>query len=219
MDIKQILRDAIDSKVAEILKEEYGIEPPKLLNNAGVTAHVEKIGCDDDPLDWTPIPSDEQGKDPNYQVTLLDSGEDYEGVIDFIASKVQADPTYANALVDHAPSVIITGLCKEAAVDISNELAKLGAGSSVESVIPTGTTSKHVYQLVLTNRSSGVHREDIANIVEQIEGSKSYADFVLTSNAPLVIARGLNYFTAVELKKSIVDKGGDVAIEEITKID
>lgn len=289
MDIKQILRDAIDSKVAEILKEEYGIEPSKefadkllkddqdygdyqirltsvgdhkirvvkvvfnnmdvdlktakslvdqapsvispcltferaieivkLLNNAGATAHVEKIGCDNDPLDWTPIPSDEQGKDPNYQVTLLDSGEDYEGVIDFIASKVQADPTYANALVDHAPSVIITGLCKEAAVDISNELAKLGAGSSVESVIPTGTTSKHVYQLVLTNRSSGVHREDIANIVEQIEGSKSYANFVLTSNAPLVIARGLNYFAAVELKKSIVDKGGDVAIEEITKID
>lgn len=289
MDIKQILRDAIDSKVAEILKEEYGIEPSKkfadkllkddqdygnyqirltsvgdhkirvvkvvfnnmgvdlktakslvdqapsvispcltferateivkLLNNAGATAHVEKIECVDDPLDWTPIPSDEQGKDPNYQVTLLDSGEDCKGVIDFIASKVQADPTYANALVDHAPSVIITGLCKEAAVDISNELAKLGAGSSVESVIPTGTTSKHVYQLVLTNRSSGVHREDVANIVEQIEGSKSYANFVLTSNAPLVIARGLNYFAAVELKKSIVDKGGDVAIEEITKID
>lgn len=27
MDIKQILRDAIDNKVAKILKEEYGIEP------------------------------------------------------------------------------------------------------------------------------------------------------------------------------------------------
>lgn len=80
-------------------------------------------------------------------------------------------------------------------------------------------SSKHVYQLVLTNRSGGVHREDIANIVEQIEGSKPYANFVLTSNAPLVIARGSNYFAAVEIKKSIVDKGGDVVIEEITKID
>lgn len=29
MDIKQILRDAIDNKVAEILKEEYGIELSK----------------------------------------------------------------------------------------------------------------------------------------------------------------------------------------------
>lgn len=89
----------------------------------------------------------------------------------------------------------------------------------VEGVIPTDTTSKHVYQVVLTERSDSVHREDIANIVEQIQGSKSYANFVLTSNAPLVIARGLNYFAAVELKKSIVGKGGGVVIEEITKID
>lgn len=109
-------------------------------------------------------------------------------------------------------------LSKEFA-DKHKKLIELGAGSSVKSIIPTGTTSKHVYQLVLTDRSSGVHREDIANIVEQIEGSKPYANFILTSNAPLVIARGLNYFAAVELKKSIVDKGGDVVIEEITKID
>lgn len=88
----------------------------------------------------------------------------------------------------------------------------------VEGVIPTDTTSKHVYQVVLTERSGGVHREDIANIVEQIQGSKSYANLVRTINRPLVIARGLNRFGAVELKKSIVDKGGDCVIEKITKV-
>lgn len=29
MDIAQVLRNAIDNKVAKILKEEYGIETPK----------------------------------------------------------------------------------------------------------------------------------------------------------------------------------------------
>lgn len=29
MDIRQVLRNAINSKVAKILKEEYGIETPK----------------------------------------------------------------------------------------------------------------------------------------------------------------------------------------------
>lgn len=205
MDIGQVLRNAINSKVAKILKEEYGIETSKeiadklpkdnqncedyqirltnvgdhktrvvkvvfnsmdvdlktaktlvdqapsvispcltfehaaeivkLLNDAGATAHVEKIGCDDDPLDWTHIPPDEQCKDHNYQVTLFDSGDGYEDVIDFIASILMIEPSYANALVDHAPSVIKTGLCKEAAIDINKDLLKLGASSSVEKVV------------------------------------------------------------------------------------
>lgn len=91
--------------------------------------------------------------------------------------------------------------------------------SNTKEAVSKDQDSSCTYQAVLTERSGGVHREDIANIVESIHGSKSYANFVLTSNAPLVIARGLNYFTAVELKKSIVDKGGDVVIEKITKID
>ena len=198
MNIEQMLRDAIESKTAKILKEEYGIEMSKEIADK--------------------LPKDDQDCG-DYQIRLTNVGDHKIRVVKAVFNSMDVDLKTAKTLVDHAPSVIITGLCKEAAVDISNELAKLGAGSSVESVIPTGTTSKHVYQLVLTNRSSGVHREDIANIVEQIEGSKPYANFVLTSNAPLVIARGLNYFAAVELKKSIVDKGGDVVIEEITKID
>lgn len=88
----------------------------------------------------------------------------------------------------------------------------------VEGVIPTDTTSKYVYQVVLTKRSGDVHREDITNIVKQIQGSKSYANFVRTTNGSLVIVRGLNRFGAVELKKLIVDKGGDCVIEKITKV-
>lgn len=110
MNIEQMLRDAIEHKTAKILKEEYG-------------------------LDWTPIPPDEQGKDPNYQVTLLDSGDGYKDVIDFITSILMIEPSYANALVDHAPSVIKTGLYKEAAIDINKDLIKLGASSSVEKVV------------------------------------------------------------------------------------
>ena len=221
VDLKtaKTLVDQAPSVISPCLTFERATEIVKLLNDAGATAHVEKIFCDDDPLDWTVIPPDEKDERPVYQVTLLEAGANREDLIKFIASILMIEPSYAEALVDHVPSVIVTGLCKEAAVNINKKLIELGAGSSVESVIPTGTTSKHVYQLVLTDRSSGVHREDIANIVEQIGGSKPYANFVLTSNAPLVIARGLNYFTAVELKKSIVDKGGDVVIEEITKID
>ena len=78
--------------------------------------------------------------------------------------------------------------------------------------------SSCTYQAVLTERSGGVHCEDIADIVEQIQGSKTYANLVRTTNWPLVIARGLNHFGAVELKKLIVDKGGDVVIEKITKV-
>lgn len=159
VDLKtaKTLVDQAPSVISPCLTFERATEIVKLLNDAGATAHVEKIGCDDDPLDWTIIPTDEQ---PDEQ-----------------------------------------------------------ADSSVESVIPTGTTSKHVYQLVLTNPSGGVHREDIADIVEQTEGSKPYANFVRTSNAPLVIARGLNYFIATELKKLIVNKGGDAVIEETIKVD
>ncbi len=91
--------------------------------------------------------------------------------------------------------------------------------SNTKEAVSKDQDSSCTYQAVLTERSGGVHREDIANIVESIHGSKSYANLVRTTSWPLVIARGLNYFAAVELKKSIVDKGGDVVIEEITKID
>lgn len=90
--------------------------------------------------------------------------------------------------------------------------------SDVKEAVSKDQNSSYTYQAVLTERGGGVHREDIANIVEQVQGSKTYANLVRTTNWPLVIARGLNHFGAVELKKSIVDKGGDVVIEKITKV-
>lgn len=140
MNIEQMLRDAIESKTAKILKEEYGIETPKL-NDAGATAHVEKIACNDDPLDWTPIPPDEQDDQdeqdecPVYQVTLLEVGENREDLIKFIANARMIEPSYAEALVDHMPSVIVRDFTKKAAMTIVAELTKLKADSMLERTV------------------------------------------------------------------------------------
>lgn len=142
MNIEQMLRDAIERKAAKILKEEYGIELSKefadKLNDAGATAHVEKIFCDDDPLDWTPIPpneQDDQDERPVYQVTLLEAGENREDLIKFIANVRMIEPSYAEALVDHMPSVIVRDFTKKAAMTIVAELTKLKADSMLERTV------------------------------------------------------------------------------------
>lgn len=208
MDIGQVLRNAINNKVAKILKEEYGIETPKeiadklskddqdygnyqirltnvgdhkirvvkvvfnnmdvdlktakalvdqapavispcltferateivkLLNDAGATAHVEKIVCDDDPLDRTIIPPDEQDdqdEQPVYQVILLEAGVNRENLIKFIANARMIEPSYAEALVDHVPSVIVRDFTKKAAMTIVDELAKLNASAMLERTV------------------------------------------------------------------------------------
>lgn len=157
-----MLRDAIERITTKILKEEYGIETPKeiadklskddqdygnyqiRLTNVGdhkirgATAHVEKIVCDDDPLDWTVIPPDEQDDQdecPVYQVTLLKAGENREDLIKFIANARMIEPSYAEALVDHVPSVIVRNFTKKAAMTIVAELAKLKADSMLERTV------------------------------------------------------------------------------------
>lgn len=211
MNIEQMLRDAIESKTARILKEEYGIEMSKeiadklskddrdcenyqirltnvsdhknrvikvvfnsmdvdlktaktlvdqapsvispcltferateivkLLNDAGATAHVEKVVYDDGPLDWTVIPPDEQGDQdeqdecPVYQVTLLEAGANREDLIKFIANARMIEPSYAEALVDHVPSVIVRDFTKKAAMTIVAELNKLKADSMLERTV------------------------------------------------------------------------------------
>jgi large subunit ribosomal protein L7/L12 len=225
MNIEQMLRDAIERKTAKILKEEYGIELSKELTDK--------------------LPED--GSDcEDYQIRLTNVGDHKIRVVKAVFNSMDVDLKTAKTLVDQAPSVISPCLTFERATEIVKLLNDAGATAHVEkigcdddpldwtvippdeqndqdkqdeSVIPTSTTSKHVYQLVLTNPSGGVHREDIADIVERTEGSKPYANFVRTSNAPLVIARGLNYFVASELKKLIVGKGGDAVIEETIKVD
>lgn len=163
MNIEQMLRDAIERKTAKILKEEYGIELSKEFadklpkddqdcgdyqirltnvgdhkNDAGATAHVEKIVCDDDPLDWTVIPPDEQDdqdEQPVYQVTLLEAGENREDLIKFIANARMIEPSYAEALVDHIPSVIVRDFTKKAAMTIVAKLTKLKADSMLERTV------------------------------------------------------------------------------------
>lgn len=134
-------KDLVDEAPAVIspcLTFERATEIVKLLNDAGATAHVEKIGCDDDPLDRTTIPPDEQDdqdEHPVYQVTLLEAGKNREDLIKFIANTRMIEPSYAEALVDHMPSVIVRDFTKKAAMTIVDELAKLNASAMLERTV------------------------------------------------------------------------------------
>jgi ribosomal protein L7/L12 len=143
VDLKtaKALVDQAPCVISPCLTFERATEIVKLLNDAGATTHVEKIGCDDDPLDWTPIPPDEQGdqddqdEQPVYQVTLLEAGANREDLIKFIANARMIEPSYAEALVDHVPSVIVRDFTKKAAMTIVDELAKLNASAMLERTV------------------------------------------------------------------------------------
>lgn len=140
VDLKtaKTLVDQAPSVISPCLTFERATEIVKLLNDAGATAHVEKIFCDDDPLDWTPIPpneQDDQDECPVYQVTLLGAGENREDLIKFIANVRMIEPSYAEALVDHMPSVIVRDFTKKAAMTIVAELTKLKADSMLERTV------------------------------------------------------------------------------------
>lgn len=138
LETAKTLVDQAPSVISQCLTFERATEIVKLLNDAGATAHVEKIGCDDDPLDWTPIPPDKQGdqdEQPVYQVTLLEAGANREDLIKFIANARMIEPSYAEALVDHIPSVIVRDLTKKSAMTIVAELNKLNASSMLERTV------------------------------------------------------------------------------------
>lgn len=143
VDLKtaKTLVDQAPSVISPCLTFERATEIVKLLNDAGATAHVEKIVCDDDPLDWTPIPPDEQDdqddqdEQPVYQVTLLEAGVNREDLIKFIANARMIEPSYAEALVDHVPSVIVRDFTKKSALTIIAELTKLNASSMLERTV------------------------------------------------------------------------------------
>lgn len=143
VDLKtaKTLVDQAPSVISPCLTFERATEIVKLLNDAGATAHIEKVGCDDDPLDWTPIPPNEQGdqddqdEQPVYQVTLLEAGANREDLIKFIANIRMIEPSYAEALVDHVPSVIVRDFTKKAAMTIVAELTKLKADSMLERTV------------------------------------------------------------------------------------
>lgn len=143
VDLKtaKALVDQAPAVISPCLTFERATEIVKLLNDAGATAHVEKIVCNDDPLDRAIIPPDEQGdqddqdEQPVYQVTLLEAGANREDLIKFIANARMIEPSYAEALVDHVPSVIVRDFTKKAAITIVDELAKLNTSAMLERTV------------------------------------------------------------------------------------
>lgn len=137
VDLKtaKALVDQAPAVISPCLTFERATEIVKLLNDAGATAHVEKIVCNDDPLDRTIIPPDDQDEQPVYQVTLLEAGVNREDLIKFIANARMIEPSYAEALVDHIPSVIVRDFTKKAAMTIIDELAKLNASAMLERTV------------------------------------------------------------------------------------
>lgn len=140
VDLKtaKALVDQAPAVISPCLTFERATEIVKLLNDAGATAHVEKIVCDDDPLDRTIIPPDEQDdqdEQPVYQVTLLEAGVNREDLIKFIANARMIEPSYAEALVDHVPSVIVRDITKKTAMIMVDELAKLNASAMLERTV------------------------------------------------------------------------------------
>lgn len=140
VDLKtaKALVDQAPSVISPCLTFERATEIVKLLNDAGATAHVEKIVCNDDPLDWTIIPPDEQDDQddqPVYQITLLEAGVNREDLIKFIANARMIEPSYAKALVDHVPSVIVKDFTKKGAMIVVDELTKLNASAMLERTV------------------------------------------------------------------------------------
>lgn len=132
------LVDQAPAVISPCLTFERATEIVKLLNDAGATAHVEKVERYGDPLDRTVVPPDEQDdqdEQPVYQVTLLEAGTNREDLIKFIANARMIEPSYAEALVDHVPSVIVRDFTKKAAMTIVAELTKLKADSMLERTV------------------------------------------------------------------------------------
>ena len=127
MNIEQMLRDAIERKTAKILKEEYGIETPKEI--------ADKLPKDDQDYGDEQGDQDDQDEQPVYQVTLLEAGTNREDLIKFIANARMIEPSYAEALVDHMPSVIVRDFTKKAAMIIVAELNKLNASFMLERTV------------------------------------------------------------------------------------
>lgn len=115
MDIKQILRDAIDNKVAEILKEEYGIEPSKQM--------MDEMSENDEP-----------NKHWCYQVVLRTIGNDPESIARIITDFTH-DEERTQAFMDAVPVVIHRGLTVDNEIALRDTLLTCGASAVVEKMI------------------------------------------------------------------------------------
>lgn len=116
MDIKQILRDAINSEAAKILKEEYGIEMSKQVIDEMSEEH------------------DEPNKNWRYQVVLRTIGDDPERIARII-NDFTHDEERTQAFLDAVPVAIHRGLTVDNEIALRNTFLTCGADAYVEKMI------------------------------------------------------------------------------------
>lgn len=116
MNIEQMLRDAIESKTARILKEEYGIEMSKQV--------IDEISEE----------HDEPNKNWRYQVVLRDIGDDPER-IKRIINGFTHDERRTQAFLDAVPVVIHRGFTVNNEIALRNTFLTYGADAYVEKMI------------------------------------------------------------------------------------
>lgn len=116
MNIEQMLRDAIGSKTARILKEEYGIEMSKQVIDEMSEEH------------------DEPNKNWRYQVVLRTIGDDPERIARIIDDFTH-DEKRTQAFMDAVPVAIHRGLTVDNEIALRNTLLTCGADAYVEKMI------------------------------------------------------------------------------------
>lgn len=116
MNIEQILRDAIESKTARILKEEYGIEMSKQVIDEMSEKH------------------DEPNKNWRYQVVLRTIGDDPER-IERIINDFTNDEQRTQAFMNAVPVAIHRGLTVDNEITLRNTFLTCGADAYVEKMI------------------------------------------------------------------------------------
>ena len=116
MNIEQMLRNAIESKTARILKEEYGIEMSKQVIDEMSEEH------------------DESNKNWRYQVVLKNIGNDPERIARIITDFTH-DEERTQAFMDAVPVVIHRGLTVDSEIALRNTFLTCGADAYVEKTI------------------------------------------------------------------------------------
>ena len=116
MNIEQMLRDAIESKTARILKEEYGIEMSKQVIDEMSEEH------------------DEPNKNWRYQVVLRTIGNDPER-LERIINDFTHDELRTKAFMDAVPVAIHRGLTVDNEIALRNAFLTCGADAYVEKMI------------------------------------------------------------------------------------
>ena len=116
MNIEQMLRDAIESKTARILKEEYGIEMSKQVIDEMSEEH------------------DEPNKNWCYQVVLKNTGDDPERIARIITDFTH-DEKRTQAFLDAVPVAIHRGLNVDSEIALRNAFLTCGADAYVEKMI------------------------------------------------------------------------------------